>query len=559
VPRHGLRLRPARSHKPPMFICLAARIGFFLGVLFAAGSAVAADCGTIVVPPGIGIGPGADVTSFNPLLVESLYNSEAADLLLDQLIWINRYHQIDYSRSIASSVTSPDNGKTYDVTLRNWHWSDGVPVTSADVAYTLKLIRELGTTYVGCGQGGVPDIIQSFDIVDPTHFVITLKYSVNPDWFILNGLELLQPLPEHFWGHYTLDQIWQNQSTPKFFSVVDGPLMLQKFAVGQEAIFVPNPHYDGRKMHFRRFIMQFMDSEGEELQEAESHDLDITNLPFALWNAAQHLPGLHIVSLPPSYSWHQLIPNMLNPETPFFADVRVREAIADAINQPEMIGLAMHGHGYAVYGPVPPYPRTFLSPAALAGKYAVGYDPQKAISLLTQAGFSKGPDGIMQKDGKRLSFTLMIPSDQTMRTEMAESMQQNLSAIGIQMKVQQVDFNQMMALNVGPPAGWEAMLFANDMNAYPSGEADFKTGGFYNTNGYSDKKMDALINASTNEAGLGGLFAYQDYASAQQPVIFLPVEAYAVLVRDGLNGVDNFLNPMGLWAPDELYCTAPAP
>jgi peptide/nickel transport system substrate-binding protein len=37
------------------------------------------------------------------------------------------------------------------------------------------------------------------------------------------------------------------------------------------------------------------------------------------------------------------------------------------------------------------------------------------------------------------------------------------------------------------------------------------------------------------------------------------VEAYAVLVRDGLNGVDNFLNPMGLWAPDELYCTAPAP
>jgi peptide/nickel transport system substrate-binding protein len=525
----------------------------------AAAPAKAADCGTIVVPPGIGEGPGADVTSFNILLVQSLYNQEAADLLFGQLIWINRDHQVDYSRSFASSVISPDQGKTYQVTLHSWHWSDGAPVTAADVAYTLKLIRALGTTFPGYGQGGIPDIIARFDIADATHFTITLKYAVNPDWFILNGLQLLQPMPEHVWGHDTIEAIWQNQSSPKFFRVVNGPLLLQKFVVGQEAIFVPNPRYDGPKMHFQRFIMQFMDSEGEELQEAESHDLDITNLPFALWDAAQHAPGLHVVPLPPSWSWHELIPNLLNPATPFFADVRVREAIADAINQPQMIGLAMHGHGDAVYGPIPPFPRIFLSPAALAGNYAVGYDPQKAIALLQQAGYAPGRDGIMQKRGKRLAFTLMIPADQTMRIEMAESIQQDLAAIGIDMKVQQVEFNQMMALNVGPPGGWQAMMFANNLDAFPSGEADFKIGGFYNTNGYADEKMDTLIDNSTFKPGLGGLFEYQDYASAQQPVIFLPVEAYAVLVRDGLQGVEPFLdsNPLGIWAPDALTCAAP--
>lgn len=547
-------------HNPAMFMLRIARIGLLLCLAVCAGKpAIAGDCGTIIIPPGIGEGPGADVTSFDPLLVESLYNTEAAWLLFGQLVWINRYHQIDYSRSIASAVSSPDNGKTFDITLRDWHWSDGVPVTSTDVQYTYKLLKQLGVNSPYYGQGGMPYIVDHFVIKDATHFAIVLTHSVNPDWFILNGLVILQPLPQHFWGKYTLDQIWQNQSTPSFFSVVDGPLIIDKYVPGQQVIFTPNPHYDGPKMHFKRFVMRFMDSEGEELQQVESHDLDITNLPFALWNAAQHVPGLHIVPLPPSYSWHELIPNMGNHTTPFFADARVREAMADAINQPEMIGLAMHGHGDPVYGPVPPFPRSFLSPAARAGQYSVAYDPEKAIALLQQAGYSRGRDGIMQKAGKRLAFTLLIPADQTMRIEMAESIQQDLHAVGIDMKVQQMEFNQMMALNAGPPQGWQAMLFANNMNFYPSGEAEFRTGGFYNTNGYSNPKMDQLVDVSTNKPGLAGLFAYQDYATQQQPVIFLPVEAYALLVRNGLNGVYNFINPLGLWSPEQLSCTAPAP
>jgi hypothetical protein len=40
-------------------------------------------------------------------------------------------------------------------------------------------------------------------------------------------------------------------------------------------------------------------------------------------------------------------------------------------------------------------------------------------------------------------------------------------------------------------------------------------------------------------------------------VIFLPVEKYSVLARDGLQGVENFFNPLGQWSPDALYCTAP--
>ena len=529
--------------------------------LAAPGTAAPNDCGTIIIPPGVGLGPGSDITSFNPLLVQSEYNLQAADLMFAQLVWIDRDHKIDYSRSVASAVTTPDQGKTYNVALRPWHWSDGVPVTAADVAYTLHLIRQLGTTYTGYGTGGMPDVIQSFTSTDPTHFTIVLRSAVNPDWFIMNGLQALQPLPAHIWGRYTLDQIWQNQSTPKFFSVVDGPLVVRQLVVGQDAVFVPNPRYDGPAMHFARFILKFENSEGMELQAVESHEVDISNLPFSLWNAAQHLPGLHIVALAPSYSWHELIPNMANKSTGFFADVRVRDAMADAIDQRQIVNLAFHGHGDPVYGPVPPDPASFLSPAARANNYPVAYDPGKARALLAAAGYTPGIGGIMQKNGKPFAFTLMIPADQTMRIEMAEVIQQDFRAAGIDMKVAQVEFNQMMALNIGPAAGWQAMLFASDENAYPTGESNFKVGSFYDTNGYASARMDHLIDQSTNQPGQAGLFAYEDYASAQQPVIFLPVEAYAVLVRDGLHGVKEFLadlNPYALMEPDQLYCTAQA-
>jgi len=525
-----------------------------LAICLLAHPALAQNCGTIIIPPGIGVGAGADVTSFNPQLVQSLYNQEAANLLFMQLVWINRFHTIDYSRSLVSTIASPDNGKTYNISLRPWHWSDGVPVTAADIAYTLKLVKQLGPTWPGLGAGGMPDIVASLSIADPTHFTIILKRQVNPEWFILNGLPTLVPVPAHIWSHYSLDEIWQNQSSPAFFQIVDGPLIVKKLVFGQYAEFVPNPAYDGPKMHFSRFIMKFMESENSEMQAVESGDLDMANVPFPLFEMAQHLSGLHIVTLEPSYSWNELIPNMANAATAYFADVRVRQALADAISQPRLIALTMHGQGVPVYNAIPPIPASFLSPAARGQKYPVGYDPQKARALLAQAGFSPGADGIMRRDGVRLSFTILVPAGQELRIEIAESIQQDLRAAGIEMKVHQVEFNQVLALLVGAPARWQAILLATTIPAYPTGEASFVTGAYYNNNGYTDSMMDKLVTASTDKPGIDGLFAYEDYAAAQQPVIFLPVEKYSVLVRNGLHGVDDFINPLGFWSPEQLTC-----
>lgn len=516
----------------------------------------AEDCGTIVIPPGLGIGPGADITSFNPLFITSEYNEEAAVLMFEQLIWINRYHQIDYERSIASAVTTPDNGKTYDVTLRPWKWSDGVPVTAGDVLYTFQLIKDYGTNYAYYGLGGMPGIIAGMTTPDTAHLQIVLKRQVNPQWFILNGLSQLLPLPQHAWGKFTPDEIWQGQSSPAFFRVTDGPLVLKNLVVGVDAAFVPNAYYGGSRMHFSRFIMKFENAEGQELQAVESGDLDMSNIPFDLYSKAATLPGNYVVTLPPTYSWHEMIPNMADKSTPYFADARVRQAMADAIDQAQIVQLAMHGHGIITRGPVPPYPPVFLSPGEQQGIYPTGHDLAKAKALLAQAGFTPGADGILQKDGRRFSFTLQIPAGQPLRIEIAETMQQNLRAAGIDMKVRQVEFNEMIAEMVSQPQNWEAILIAEDVSAYPTGEDLFATGGYLNNNGYSNPQMDKIIAQSTNMPGMAGLFAYEEMAAAQQPVIFLPNEQYSILVRNGLHGVEDFINPLGDWAPEKLFCTA---
>jgi peptide/nickel transport system substrate-binding protein len=532
---------------------------FVLIAMVSGPPAFAADplgCGAIVLPPGIGIGPSEDITSLNPLFVDSIYNEQAGWLLYPELVWVNRFHQIDWSRSLASAISSPDGGRTYEVTLRPWHWSDGVPVSSRDAAYALDLIRQLGETWPGFGGGGMPGIIQSLTIVDSRHFKVVLTHRANTEWFIYNGLSQLTPLPAHAWHRYSIDQLEQLQSSPGFFKIVDGPLKISSLTIGQDAVFVPNPDYDGPKMHFNRMVFRFLESDGAGLQAVQSQDLDMTNLPFSLWGAAAHLQGVYKVEMAPQENWYFISINFDNPAVAFFRDVRVRQAMADAINQRQLSALVYHGQGIEVYGPVPPDPPDFLSPAMKAGHYPVGYDVARARALLMEAGFRPGPDGIMVKDGKRLSFDFLIQSGDTASELVTNLLDAEFRQVGIEIKVHEMEFNQLVARIDGPPAGWESAYIYMNLSPYPSGEGLFRTGAFQNNGQYSDKAMDRLIDASVNAPGLGGLYAYEDYASAQQPVVFVGGQKITVLVRDRIHGVKQFLDPVGQYAPEQLYCTA---
>jgi peptide/nickel transport system substrate-binding protein len=515
------------------------------------------DCGTLVFPTGAGQTGSDDLTSFSPLYSDTAYNAEASWLLYPNLLWINRFAQIDWSRSLATAVTTTDD-QTFVVTMRPWHWSDGVPVTAEDSVYGFQLAKALGPLWPGYGAGGLPMIVKDIHVLSPTQFQITTTHKVNPTWFTYNAISGLAPLPEHAWKNFTLDQMFQLQSTSSFYSVVDGPLKLQRLDLGLDAVFVPNPRWDGPKLHFSRLVFRFLQGDGAAVQGVESGELDDAELPTGLYNAIHNVPGVHVEILPQAAYQNVIELNFRNPTVAFFGDVRVRQAMEDAIDQNTIIATIEHNHGDPAYGGIPRSDTQFLTPAMRAGIYPTGYDLAKSRALLAAAGYHPGPDGIMVKDGKRLSFTYLEESGTGSVTLLDEAIQAQLKAAGIEMKIRQMEFNQMLALMANSPTKWEATGVGLPVTDYPSGENNFATGSYQNDGGYSDPTMDKLIQANITNPDIKYLYDYETYLASQVPVIFEPRERPVILVNNRLHGMADFIDPIGQYAPDQLYCTAPA-
>ncbi len=514
------------------------------------------DCGTIVMPSGAGQAGADDLTSFSPLYADTAYNQEAEWLMYPDLLWINRFSDIDWSRSLASAVTTTDN-QTFTVTMRPWHWSDGTLVTAGDAVYFFELAKKLGPDWVGYGLGGLPYIVKSITVLNASQFQIVTTHPVNPTWFIYNGIGQIQPLPQHAWNKYNLDQMFQRQSDPAFFQPVDGPLMLKTLDVGIDAVFVPNPTWEGPKMHFTQLVFRFQPGDGAGVQGVESGNLDEAELPTTLFREGNHFPGTHVEVLGQGTYQNFLNLNFRNPKDAFFHDVRVRQAMADAIDQKAIVEGLMHGAGDPAHSAVLVTMTKFLTPAMREGIYPVGYDPAKARALLAEAGWKPGPDGIMMKDGKRLEFTFLLESGTDAIQELYETIQQDFHKVGIDMKIRTMEFNQIIAMMAGQPLNWDVAGAGLPVTPYPSGENNFLSTSFQNFEHYDDPEADRLIEANIASPDPKYLYEYETYMSEQQPGIFMPRSRPVLIVRNRLHGLNDFIDPIGMYAPDQLYCSAP--
>jgi peptide/nickel transport system substrate-binding protein len=129
----------------------------------------------------------------------------------------------------------------------------------------------------------------------------------------------------------------------------------------------------------------------------------------------------------------------------FFADAKVRQAVAYAVNRQEIIDEVLFGKTVVM--------NTFLPethwayPAGGEGLEAYEYDSAKAEALLDEAGWVKGADGIREKDGRKFSIQFYTTENNQTRQSVAQIVQENLKVVGIEVN-----------LNFVPAT---AVLFAN--------------------------------------------------------------------------------------------------
>jgi peptide/nickel transport system substrate-binding protein len=111
-----------------------------------------------------------------------------------------------------------------------------------------------------------------------------------------------------------------------------------------------------------------------------------------------------------------------------------------------MVDSLLGGRGVVAHGPFPPT-WTWVYTADVP-QYP--FDPARAQALLAEAGWSPGPDGILAKDGRRFTFTLLTNQEATLYGDVAVIVQQQLREIGIEASVAVLEFRAMLA-RVAPP------------------------------------------------------------------------------------------------------------
>ncbi|MEZ4713378.1 MAG: ABC transporter substrate-binding protein [Caldilineaceae bacterium] len=227
--------------------------------------------------------------------------------------------------------------------------------------------------------------------------------------------------------------------------VASGPLMIQEFTPGAELLLVRNPNYQTSlplvenkgPLHLEEVLVRVIPEELTLVGELETGAIDVVaDVPASAIERLQANPEINVMEArqPGSFGL------VMNLERPIFADLRVRQAIAKAVDRESLVKV--------ISGATPAY--TFVTPGMIAydaevDSYAQelhAHDVAAAQALLADAGWADSDgDGIVEKDGEPLAFEFLIPTDATEQAQAAQVLQSQLQAVGIDLQINQQEIN----------------------------------------------------------------------------------------------------------------------
>ncbi|CDQ12426.1 Peptide ABC transporter, periplasmic peptide-binding protein (fragment) [Acidithiobacillus ferrivorans] len=297
-------------------------------------SACAAPVTALTTVTLVGLSPPTNVNSLLPVVNnDSSANSQIIALMFRPLIWIGTDLKIDWKQSIAQKITVSPDRRQFTIRLKPWLWSDGKPVTAEDTLACLRMIQRFGARYANDGMGGMPDIIDKAVALNERTLQITLKRPVNPIWFELNGLSQLIPVPAWRWKKYSIDTLFKLQDKAGMVSVVDGPYKLARFMPGRSIDFVRNPQYSGAQPHLQQLRFKMYTSDSGAFWALKSGVIQAGMIPHYLYAARWMVKNLNTCVSNGGYGFNYVTLNFTNPKVAFLRDVKVRQALALAVNQ----------------------------------------------------------------------------------------------------------------------------------------------------------------------------------------------------------------------------------
>lgn len=325
---------------------------------------------------------------------------------------------------LAVSWTISPDGLLYSFKLRQGvKWHDGKPFTSADVAHSIALLKEFHprgrATFASVSEVQAPD----------AHTVV-LKLS-KPIPYLITALAASESpmVPKHLYATGRADANPANNAP-----VGTGPFVFKEWVRGSHVIYERNPHYwDGDKPYIDRLIVRFIPDAAARTAAIESGQVQIapsSPVPFSEVDRLRTKPALSFETR--GYEYINTVYRLeFNLEHEALKDLRVRQAIAHAIQRENLLKVAWYGQGRLTSGPVHPALKKFYVPDLPL----LPHDLRAAEKLLDDAGLRRGKAGGNWRI--RLHLT-PIPNEGGQRT--ADFLKQALGRIGIDVQINGQDF-----------------------------------------------------------------------------------------------------------------------
>lgn len=367
-----------------------------------------------------------DPHGFNPLYPTNQEDDYLASLCFDLLVTQDAAGRL--VPDLAAEVPTVHNGgisadgKTIRYALRHGvKWHDGAPFTSADVAFTWRAIMD--------ARNAVPnrhgyDHVERVETPDPYTVVFHLKEQYAPfvRTVFAEADTTYRVLPQHLLAREaSLDRADFNTHP-----IGTGPYKFVRWNRAQNVEYEANPAYFGGAPHIPKITVRIIPDFTTSAIEVRAHHVDLALLDSRGYTTVLGADGVAGELIPVNGFGAYL----LNEKHPPLDDVRVRRAIARAVDR---VGLARRvslGTALPGYADIPP---------ALYGGSASNdpnaYDPAASRALLDAAGWKPGPDGIRARDGKRLTLLMVDYAGSPSVQNMDVQVQSMLHAVGIEAQI----------------------------------------------------------------------------------------------------------------------------
>lgn len=405
----------------------------------------------------------SDFDYLNPLLIQLAISREVCTQIFPTLVrpaFNPETGEISYTPSLATRWTFSDSGRTASFYLRSdAKWTDGKRVTARDFKFSYQLYAD--TLVASTRQHYLDDLVRDregkldfengVEVPNDTTLILHFSRPLAP-LIVLDHFYDLMPVAKHIFESIPPRELRAKVSELPVIGA--GAFKVQSWKRQQELVLVSSessvlPH----PARLRELRFRIIPEPVTRLTELKTGAVDVVMAgggipPKDAAALAQSNPELEVRTVSNRYfdsiAWltidgdryrdrKEIAPNF------FFGDKRVRQAMTLAIDRQAILDGFMQGNGTVVSTSLSPAYKTFLDTSLRHD-----FNPDQALALLKDAGWTRGAGGLLEKDGRTFSFTLYTPTGIARRNYAATVIQQNLKDIGIDCKL---EFSETIVLN----------------------------------------------------------------------------------------------------------------